>query len=157
PDGQRTWVTAQFAKDHGFAVSTVELRSMAAGYSGAPVARVNSTTVDFKKTVLYRESQVQTVILTNDGDIPMQIAGIHVPDHFLMPNTSCQSTLPSLRSCTITLQFVPDKLGPISEQLTIDSNSANGLLSLALTAEGIDFTLKSTRASRASRVTSTGT
>jgi len=113
------------------------------GKGSAPVASVSPTTLSFGKVTLNTNSPVQTVTLSNTGDVPLAIAtgGIVVStgSGFTRAGGTCNTSVAAGASCTITVRFSPTTVGAKTGTLTITDNSnavAGSTQTVQLSGEG---------------------
>jgi hypothetical protein len=78
-----------------------------------------------------------SVSISNIGNSAVNISGVATgTPYFSVASTDCGGELAVDSSCTVNVQFAPNKEGPFNDKLTIQSN-ATGNTPLELTGEGI--------------------
>ena len=87
----------------------------------------------------------QTVTLTNNGGVPLTVAGIAASGDFslLAGGNTCGSTLAPAGICTVQVVFSPTVAGVRTGTVTFSDNAASSPQTLALTGTGVDFSLAS--------------
>jgi len=108
--------------------------------SGSAVAATHSL-ADSGWTTLTAETGRPTtgaVSISNTGNSPVTISAISTTTKYFTVSaaeTDCGGELAVNSSCTVTVQFAPDKSAQFSDTLVIQSNASNNA-SIALTGEG---------------------
>lgn len=107
---------------------------------GSPELGIDPPVSDFGAVVL-EGTQTRTVTLGNSGPIDLEIDMIEAPAApFTRTGGSCASVgttvLPPGVSCTIDYTFSPESLGPVSQELAVQSNDNDGPTSFTLEGEG---------------------
>ncbi|MDQ2834158.1 MAG: choice-of-anchor D domain-containing protein [Acidobacteriota bacterium] len=127
-----------------------QYRSQSVALSGVGLAPVGVSlapfsALNFSGTGVGTTSAPQTVTLTNNSGVLLQVQGITVTGDFaVVPGTAtCGSTLAAGSACTLQVAFTPTAGGPRSGTLTVSDNAANAPQVLALNGAGVDFTLAS--------------
>ena len=109
------------------------------GVSGLAQVQFSPTSLVFPATVLNTTSSGLTVIMTNNGQVPLTVTNIAAsPNDFSETNT-CPSypfTLAVNASCAFTITFTPTKTGIIKGSLTITDNTTSSASSVTLTGTG---------------------
>ena len=100
-------------------------------------------------------SPVQTVLLTNNGGLPLAITSTAISGDFAVASTSCGTILAVNQACSFTLFFAPAAAGARPGLLTLTDNAAGGSQSVNLSGTGVDFAL--TPAGMTSVTVSSGT
>ena len=92
----------------------------------------------FPATAEGQLSPVQTVTVTNTGDLPLNSILFSVTGEFLIASSSsgsstgtCNNNLPAHASCSINIQFAPTELGSLSGALTVSDALRSQAVSLA--------------------------
>jgi len=101
------------------------------------------STVTFLPTGVGVQSSEQTVTLTNNRSIALQIQSISVTGDFvILPNGStCGTTVAVDAACTMQLAFAPTTVGPRSGTLSVTDSDGSSPQTLALSGTGVDFQL----------------
>jgi hypothetical protein len=120
------------------AVALTGTGSAPLGVSLAPLSPFN-----FANTGLSLTAPAQTVTLTNNDGVPLQIQSIVLAGDFAMiPGSgTCGITLAPYTACTMQVVFAPTSTGPRSGSLTVTDDAPNSPQVLQLTGNGVDFTL----------------
>lgn len=106
------------------------------GTAIAPVASVSPATMTFASQLLGTTSAVQSVTLSNTGDVPLSITSIVTPTPFAQTN-NCGMSLAAGASCAINLTFAPTARGTASGNLAVFvADPATGQI-VALSGTGI--------------------
>jgi hypothetical protein len=85
----------------------------------------------------------QTLTLTNNGGLALNISSISASTGFLIAANACSSTLAVNAACTLSIVFTSSAAGPVSGTLTITDNATTAIQVVSLSGIGIDFTLTS--------------
>jgi hypothetical protein len=97
--------------------------------------------LDFGNVVVGNASGAQTVTLKNTSTSELLIASVTTTgsnaSEFNQTNTTCGTSLAAGASCSITLTFTADQLGPRTAALTIDDDSAGSPQSISLNGVGV--------------------
>ncbi len=110
-----------------------------AGVSLSPFA-----TIAFPVTAVGVTSAPQSVVLTNNGGVPLAIASLSLTGaafQVAAGSNTCGATLAPSASCSLSVAFAPTSSGPHSGSLTFTDSAANSPQTLTLTGTGVDFTL----------------
>ncbi len=101
------------------------------------------STVAFLPTGVGVQSSAQTVTLTNNRSVPLQVQSIAVAGDFvILPGGStCGITVAIDAACTMQLAFAPTIGGPRTGTLTVTDSDSSSPQILALTGTGVDFQL----------------
>jgi len=130
-----------------------QFRTQTVGLSGSGVApagvSLTPTTAAFNATGVGLLSPAQVVTLTNNGGLPLTIAGTALGPGFSLAANTCPGTLAAGAACALTVVFAPTAAGPATATLTLTDNAGGGAQSIALTGTGIDFTLAASGATSA--------
>ena len=124
-----------------FRTQTVALAGLGVAPPGASLAPLGG--LAFPATGLGLSAPAQTVTLTNNGGLPLTLAGMGVTGDFsIVPGTNtCTATLAPAAVCSLGVTFAPVSAGPRTGLLTLTDNAANSPQTLALGGTGVDFTL----------------
>ena len=87
----------------------------------------------------------QLVTLTNNGGVPLALAGITASGDFgLLPGgNSCGATLAPAGVCSVQIVFSPTAAGARTGTVTFTDNATNSPQTLVLSGTGVDFALAS--------------
>jgi hypothetical protein len=107
------------------------------GVSLSPVA------LAFPATGVTLAAPPQTLVLTNNGGLPLTLAATISPG-FSIASTTCGNTLAASAACTFIIVFNPTTTGPVSGALTLNTNAFPATQTTTLTGIGIDFALTPT-------------
>jgi trimeric autotransporter adhesin len=115
-----------------------------------PTFQVNPAQLDFGRTSVRSQSDVQTVTLSNPGESPIQLSTIAILDnaftglftgrdsgHFRVTKVDCPNrTIPPQGICSIAVTFTPQTAGNLHAYLTLQS-SVPQIQSVRLTGIGL--------------------
>jgi len=125
-----------------------EYRSQSVALSGTGVAPPGVSlspiyTLDFPTTGVGQTALPQTVTLTNNGGLPLQLQGTALTGDFAMlaGSNTCGATLAPANACTFQIVFAPTTAGARTGALTVTDSAPNSPQTLKLTGSGIDFAL----------------
>jgi Beta-propeller repeat len=107
-----------------------------------PAASLSSLSLSFAPVPVGSASVAQSVTLSNNGSIPLQISSIQVTGTFAQTN-NCQPVVPASSSCIVNVSFMPPSAGTFSGALTISDNAPGSPQTLNLTGTVSDFSLAS--------------
>jgi hypothetical protein len=124
-----------------YRTQTVTLNGIGVAPPGVSLAPFS--TVTFPATGVGITSAAQTVTLTNNGGVPLVVQSIAITrDFVIVPGTNtCGSSVAASTACTMQVAFAPTAGGPRSGTLTVTDNAASSPQTLALSGNGVDFTL----------------
>jgi hypothetical protein len=131
--GQRS--AAITIADDGVVSSQVLSLDGVGGDSGSN-ATLSPTSLIFDDQVIATSSPAQPITLSNYGTTTLSIAGITASSNFGQTNT-CNSTLASGSSCTISVTFTPDNAGSLNGTLSCADNAADSPQTVALSGTGV--------------------
>jgi hypothetical protein len=114
-----------------------------AGVSALPA------TVNFSDWGVSSTTPAQTVALTNSGGVALDALAFTVTGDFSITGNSCSATLAPGANCAIQVVFSPSVSGPRVGSLTIASPSLHTSFQIALSGNGLGFTLQADGASSA--------
>lgn len=99
--------------------------------------------LDFAATGVGQRSSPQTVTLTNNGGLPLNLASTVLTGDFsiLAGSDTCGVTLAPANACTLQVVFAPTIGGTRSGTLTISDSAPNSPQVLRLSGTGVDFAL----------------
>ena len=83
----------------------------------------------------------QSLVLTNNGGLPLTITNLAVSAGFNLAANTCGTTVAANAVCNLTVVFAPTAAGAISGALTFTDNAPAGVQSTNLSGTGIDFSL----------------
>jgi hypothetical protein len=86
-------------------------------------------------------SLTQTLTLTNNGGLALNISNIAISPGFSIVSNTCATTLAVNTACTLSIVFAPMSAGTFSGALTLTDNAPSGTQTTGLSGTGIDFTL----------------
>ena len=122
-----------------------QFRSQPVALSGIGVAppgvSLSPMSLSFNATGVGLSSLPQTLTLTNNGGLPLNITGVAVGPGFSIVTNTCSTTLVANAACTLTIVFAPTAAGAYSGTLTLTDNAPSGTQTASLTGTGIDFSL----------------
>ena len=124
--------------------------------SGTGVAAVtlNPATLTFPSQAVGTSSAAQTVTLTNNQTIPLNITGVTSTGDFAA--SSCASPLAAHGSCVISVTFAPSTLGSRTGTLTVSDDASNSPQTATLNGLGAQpVTLSQTAISFSSQAINT--
>ncbi|HEY8996734.1 MAG TPA: choice-of-anchor D domain-containing protein, partial [Edaphobacter sp.] len=109
-----------------------------AGVSLAPLFGVS-----FAATGVGLTSAPQTVTLTNNGGVALEVSSIAVSGDFniVAGSNTCGASLAPGVACTMQVAFTPTVAGARNGTLTVASSAANSPHTLALSGAAVDFAL----------------
>ncbi len=124
-----------------FRTQTVALSGLGVAPAGVSLAPVGG--LGFGAVAVGTMSTVQTVTLTNNGGLTLQLAGIAVSGDFMLATgtNTCGATVAPGAACSFGVVFSPGVAGARSGVVTVTSNAAASPQAVALTGTGIDFAL----------------
>ena len=93
-----------------------------------PQAALAPVSLTFPPTVIHSAAADQIVTLTNPGTAPLEISGTSVSDPAdFTVNSTCGSALAPNASCTFSIAFHPQTVGPLQAVLTVTDNSGGSI------------------------------
>jgi hypothetical protein len=132
----------------GVLTVTDQLRSQTVALSGTGLAPAGVSLapvggLSFAAIAVGTLSATQTVTLTNNGGVALNLASLTASGDFFVQagSSTCGSTVAAGAACTVQIGFAPTVAGGRSGLLTVSSNAVASVQSLALTGVGVDFTL----------------
>jgi hypothetical protein len=105
-----------------------------------PSIVLSTTSLSFPNQPYGNASVASPVTLTNNSTGNFSISSIWSSGYFLQTN-NCQSSLPPGGYCTVSVSFAPQNYGPLAGTLNIQDNVDNLSYSVALSGNGLDFSL----------------
>jgi Beta-propeller repeat/Abnormal spindle-like microcephaly-assoc'd, ASPM-SPD-2-Hydin len=110
------------------------------GVGSGPGISFSPASLSFASAAVGTSSGSQTVTLTNNGTVTLQISNIQISGDYSETNT-CPSSLAAGANCTINVTFTPTLSGTRGGSLTVNDNSPDSLQSVSLSGTGADFSL----------------
>ena len=124
---------------------TDQIRSQTVAITGIGVApagvSLTPASITFPATGSGLTSLAQSVILTNNGGIPLTITNISISPNFTIASNTCPTTLPSNSACNLLIVFSPTTAGTLAGTLTFTDNAPSLAQTVTLSGLGIDFSL----------------
>ncbi len=124
---------------------TDQFRTQTIPLSGAGVAppgvSLSPSTIGFGPVGVGLTSATSTVVLTNNGGMPLLLSAVAVTGDFHVAANTCGTSLLPASACSIALSFVPTQAGPASGMLTLTDNALQGTQTVSLSGTGVDFSL----------------
>jgi hypothetical protein len=96
----------------------------------------------FGSIPLGTKSAAQSVTLTNQGNVTMNVGTIQASGSFAEVNT-CGVTLAPTASCTINVTFTPTVTGTVNGSLAVNDSAVGTLQTTSMSGSGADFSLSS--------------
>jgi len=106
-----------------------------AGATSGPNATLSPVGLTFATQFVGSSGPLQSVTLTNYGEMTLAITSITTTGDFSQSHT-CGSSLPSLASCTINVTFTPTQVGTRTGAVVITDNAAGSPQMVSLTGLG---------------------
>jgi hypothetical protein len=90
-----------------------------------PQAALAPSTLSFGQSVLQVAGPAQVVALSNTGTAELAVANVTLSDtsDFHLVGSTCGSSLAPGTTCSISVMFSPQAVGPVNGSLTVTSNS----------------------------------
>jgi hypothetical protein len=134
-------ITGSLAVSDQYRTQTVALNGTGVAPPGVSLSPVSIIT--FPATGVGVTSATQTVVLTNNGGVPLAVQSIVITGDFvIVPGSgTCGSSVAVSAACTMQVAFTPSVGGPRSGAFTVTDNAPNSPQTLSLTGSGVDFTL----------------
>jgi hypothetical protein len=150
------YVPRSVGAETGVLTVTDQLRSQTVTLNGVGVAPAGVSlspvgTVAFAPTGVGLAAATQTVTLTNNGGLPLQIQSIAAMGDFVIVSgtNTCGANLATGAACTLGVTFSPTAAGARTGRLSVVDNTASSPQSLQLTGTGVDFALSANGATTA--------
>jgi trimeric autotransporter adhesin len=131
--GQRSAVIA-IADDGVGSPQVLSLNGM--GGDSGPNATLSPTGLIFGDQVVGTSSPAQSITLSNYGTTTLSMTGIAASSNFGQTNT-CNSTLASGASCTVSVTFIPGSTGSLNGTLSCADSAADSPQTVALSGTGV--------------------
>ncbi len=106
-----------------------------------PGVSLSPISLSFPPTGVGLTALSQTLVLTNNGGLPLSITNLAVSPDFNLAANDCGSSLAINTACTLTVVFAPISAGPVAGTLTFTDNAPAGKQTTTLSGTGIDFSL----------------
>jgi hypothetical protein len=122
-------------------IQTVSLNGTGIAPAGVSLAPANGLV--FAATGVGSTTATQTVTLTNNGGLPLNVTGLTVTGDFFLQagSNTCGASVAGGMACTVQVGFAPTAGGPRTGLLTVTSNAVASPQSMGLSGAGVDFTL----------------
>jgi hypothetical protein len=104
--------------------------------TSTPLVTVSPNRLTFGAYPVGVTSQTDTVIVTNNQAVPLNISGIAASGDFSSPTNTCGSGLAAHASCNVSVTFTPTTTGIRTGQLTINDDAAGSPQVINLTGTG---------------------
>ncbi len=133
--------TGQLAVADEYRTQTISLSGTGLAPPGVSLSPIN--TLNFPATGVGQTALPQTVTLTNNGGLPLQLESTKLTGDFAIVagSDTCGATLAPANACTLQVVFTPTAGGARSGALTITDSAPNSPQILRLTGTAIDFAL----------------
>ena len=118
------------------AVSCSSVWAQQAGGVAAPVVSLTPKSLLFGNQLVGAKSALQTVTLTNRGNLPLNIVKINLSSTDYDQTNDCPASLPAGESCTLSVTFQPTGAGPRMGVVRIDDNAAGSPHAINLSGTG---------------------
>ncbi|HEX4007888.1 MAG TPA: choice-of-anchor D domain-containing protein [Acidobacteriaceae bacterium] len=132
---------------------TDEFRTQSVALSGSGVAppgiSVTPVSIDFGGLAVGSTSGARAVTLTNSGGFALGNLAVSATPGFIIASDSCPATLAVGSACTVTLTFSPSAAGAVSGTLSMIAANLPRTLNVALSGDGVDFSIVVTGSSSA--------
>ncbi|MGA2086648.1 MAG: choice-of-anchor D domain-containing protein, partial [Terracidiphilus sp.] len=102
---------------------------------------VSPPSLDFAAVVPGQSSAAQTITISNGGSAAASSLALSTAPPFSLTQNTCSASLAAGASCTAGIVFQPAVYGSFTGTLTINSATAPGPVTVALSGSGFDFTL----------------
>lgn len=141
---------------------TDQVRSQTVSLTGVGVAppgvSLSPSSLSFPATGVGLTAAAQTLTLTNNGGLPLNLSGTALSSGFVVASSTCGSQLAVAASCNVVVVFAPSAAGAAAGTLKLTDDAPSGSQTVNLSGTGVDFSLASdgvTSASVASGTTAT--
>ena len=121
-----------------FRTQTITVSGIGIAGPGVSLAPLGGLT--FGPTPLGIGSAAQTVTLTNNGGVPLVVAGLAASGDFSLTG-ACGAAVAPGGVCAFGVVFTPSAAGTRTGVLTVSSNASSSPQTLALSGTGVDFSL----------------
>ena len=109
------------------------------GVTGLAQVQFSPTSLVFPATTLNTTSAPQTVVMTNNGQVPVTVTSVATSSTDFAETTTCPPspfTMAVGGSCAFSVTFTPSKTGIIKGSITVTDNTSSGTSSFGLTGTG---------------------
>ncbi len=124
---------------------TDQFRTQTVALSGSglapPGVSISPSTINFAATGVGLNSSATSVLLTNNGGVPLALSATSISGDFSIAATTCGTSVAPGDACSLSLVFTPTAAGTRSGALTVKDNAASGTQTVSLTGTGVDFSL----------------
>ncbi len=124
---------------------TDQFRTQTVSLSGAglapPGVSLSPSALDFGSVGVSHSASGSSVLLTNNGGMPLTLTSTAITGDFSIASTSCAASVAPAGTCSLVVVFSPTAPGVRSGTLTIKDNAGSGSQSVTLSGIGIDFGL----------------
>lgn len=124
---------------------TDQFRTQTVPLSGSGVAppgvSLSPSLVAFSATGVGLNAASTTVVLSNNGGMPLSLSSVLASGDFSIASTTCGASVAPGNACNIVLLFSPTAAGARTGALTVKDNAANGTQTVSLSGVGVDFSL----------------
>ncbi len=133
--------TGQLTVSDEYRAQTISLGGTGLAPPGVSLSPIN--TLNFPATGVGQTALPQTVTLTNNGGLPLQLQSTKLTGDFAIVagSDTCGVTLAPANACTLQIVFTPTVGGARSGALTVTDSAPNSPQILRLTGTAIDFAL----------------
>lgn len=115
--------------------SNAGTRTVSLSGTGVPPVGFSSSSVDFGSEAVGSSSAAQTVTLTNNQSVALNISSISVSGDYSQTN-NCTASVAAQGTCTISVIFKPSVTGPVPGALTVATDAVPGTQPVGLTGTG---------------------
>lgn len=122
------------------AISGSSVLAQQAGKEPGPAVTLEPTGLAFGNQPVGIRSAIQTVTLTNSGNLPLTIERVFLSSTDYTQTHDCPASLPPGASCTVSVTFLPTGVGTRASVVRIDDNAPGSPHRLGLTGAGITST-----------------
>lgn len=106
-----------------------------------PGVSLSPSSLSFPATGVGLTAAAQTLTLTNNGGLPLNLSKTSVSSGFLLASSTCGSVLAPQAACQLIVVFAPTQAAAISGTLTLTDDAPSGSQTVNLSGTGIDFAL----------------
>lgn len=102
----------------------------------APTADLSALAVDFGDQMVNETSVSQSIVITNNGELPLVISDIAIDGPFAQTDDCDMPILPG-DTCTLMITFTPTTVGMESGSITLTDNALDSPQVITLTGNGV--------------------